>query len=120
MAHDNRGRLTVDPHGNWRLHTATLPDGVLILGTVTHPDGEAGALIRFAKTGRYASVTDGVVRPVDGRKVAAALGQTGRPAEIEGGRRMAVYLDPISIEIATRLGGGSVSHGIRLALAKAK
>ena len=56
MAHENRGRLAVDPDGNWRLCTATLPEGVEVFGTVTYPDGEKGALVRFPKTGVYASV----------------------------------------------------------------
>lgn len=27
MTHDNRGRLTVNTDGNWRLYTNTLPNG---------------------------------------------------------------------------------------------
>lgn len=43
----------------------------------------------------------------------------GRPAELHGGKRVQVYLDSISIEIATKLGGGNVSEGIRKALKQA-
>lgn len=116
MSHDNRGRLTVDPNGKWRLFTATIPDGADVLGTVTHPDGETGALVRFAKTGRYGSVIAGAVRSVDGRKVAAALGTHGRPPEMVEGRRLNVYLDAQSLDTAARLGDGNVSEGIRIAL----
>lgn len=40
----------------------------------------------------------------------------GRPAEMDGGRRVNVYLDAASIEAASALGGGNVSEGIRVAL----
>ncbi|MFM5431411.1 hypothetical protein ACET9P_11020 [Aeromonas veronii] len=43
----------------------------------------------------------------------------GRPAEMEGGKRVQVYLDAKSLEIAARLGGGNVSEGIRQALKQA-
>lgn len=46
-------------------------------------------------------------------------GQVGRPAEMEGGKRINVYLDAESHEAAAKLGGGNVSEGIRIALAKA-
>lgn len=121
MAHENRGRLIVDTGGNWQLCTATLPDGIEVLGTVTHPDGEKGALVRFKKTGAYASVIAGAIRSVDGRKVAAALGRSGgRPATLSGGRRAFVYLDDDSLKTARRLGDGNVSEGIRRALTQAK
>lgn len=45
--------------------------------------------------------------------------EPGRPAELEGGRRVNVYLDVASLEIASRLGAGNVSEGIRKALASA-
>jgi hypothetical protein len=43
----------------------------------------------------------------------------GRPAEMEGGKRVNVYLDAASLEAAKRLGDGNVSEGIRLALSRA-
>ena len=42
----------------------------------------------------------------------------GRPSEIDG-KRVNVYLDAKSIEVAARLGGGNVSEGIRIALQRA-
>ena len=42
--------------------------------------------------------------------------QKGRPVEI-GGKRIQVYLDEISIEVAKKLGNDNVSEGIRKALA---
>lgn len=40
----------------------------------------------------------------------------GRPSEMDGGRKVNTYLDAESIAIATRLGNGNVSEGIRKAL----
>lgn len=40
----------------------------------------------------------------------------GRPAELEGGRKVNTYLDAESIAIAQRLGNGNISEGIRTAL----
>ena len=39
----------------------------------------------------------------------------GRPAEV-GGKRVQVYLDAESLAIASKLGSGNVSEGIRKAL----
>lgn len=41
---------------------------------------------------------------------------TGRPREMESGRRVNLYLDQSSKEIAARIGNGNVSEGIRKAL----
>lgn len=43
----------------------------------------------------------------------------GRPALMEGGKRVQVYLDEASLAVAKRCGKGNVSEGIRLALALA-
>lgn len=40
----------------------------------------------------------------------------GRPAEMQGGKRVNVYLDSKSIALALRLGDGNLSAGIRKAL----
>ncbi len=42
----------------------------------------------------------------------------GRPSDVDG-KRVQVYLDAESIAIATRLGNGNVSEGIRKALKQA-
>lgn len=46
-------------------------------------------------------------------------GEAGRPAELEGGKRVNVYLDAASLDTAAKLGLGNVSEGIRIALARA-
>lgn len=73
MNHDNRGRITVDTTGNWRLYTNTLPAGAESLGTVTRGAGDTGALIRYTASGQYAQLNAGAVRTLDQRKVTAAL-----------------------------------------------
>lgn len=119
MTHNNRGRLTVDLGGKWRLYTNTIPEGSLALGTVTSGElGDIGALVRLG-SGSYVQINAGVLRNLDGRKVAAALGTAGRPSEMVGGKKVNTYLDVESIAIATRLGNGNVSDGIRKALKKA-
>jgi len=45
-------------------------------------------------------------------------GVVGRPQEMEGGKRVNVYLDAQSLASASRLGDGNVSEGIRRALAR--
>ncbi len=116
MTHTNRGRLTVDLDGNWRIYTNTVPQGAEVLGVV-YRDGlaDCGALIKFGN-GNFAQLNAGVVSQLDGRKVAAALGTAGRPAEMTEGKRVNVYLDAASLESAKKLGNGNVSEGIRKAL----
>jgi hypothetical protein len=114
--HLNRGRLTVDPDGNWRLYTNTIPAGSTALGTVSREAGDTGALVRIEATGLYVQVNAGALRSLDGRKVAAAMGTAGRPTEMDGGKRVNVYLDADSLRVAEGLGGGNVSRGIRIAL----
>ena len=120
MTHSNRGRHTVDANGNWRLYTNAIPANSTPLGTVTRDIGDTGALVRMDKTGVYVQVNAGTIRSLDGRKVAAALGTTGRPTEMDGGKRTNIYLDAESRATAERIGNGNISDGIRIALAQAK
>lgn len=117
--HLNRGRIVVDTNGNWRLYTNSIPAGCTVLGTVTRDGVETGALVQ-TEAGIYSMLNARVYRGLEQRKVAAALGieQTtvGRPAEMQGGKKVNTYLDAESIAIATRLGNGNVSEGIRKAL----
>lgn len=111
-------KITVDTEGNWNLYTNTLPANSTPIGTVTRDDFDTGALVRIETTGAYVQVNAGVLRNLDGRKVAAALGTAGRPSEMTGGKKVNTYLDSESIAIATNLGNGNVSEGIRIALKK--
>lgn len=121
MTHSNRGRITVDPNGNWRLYAPTIPKGCTVLGIINR-DGETGALVQ-TQAGIYSMLNARVLASLDQRKVKAALGITndpGRPAELTGGKRVNVYLDAGSLEKAAELGNGNVSEGIRIALQSAK
>lgn len=109
-------KITVDAAGNWKLYTNTLPANSTPLGTVTRDGFDTGALVRIESTGLYAQVNAGAIRSLDGRTVAAALGTAGRPSEMDGGKRVNVYLDADSLAIAAKLGDGNVSEGIRKAL----
>lgn len=117
MTHENRSRVTVDVDGNWRLYTNSVPGGCTVLGTVSR-DGETGALV-VTEAGIYSMLNARVYRGLDQRKVKAALGvsqDVGRPVELDGGKRVQVYLDSKSLAIASKLGNGNTSEGIRLAL----
>lgn len=74
MGHSNRGRLTVNPDGAWRLYTNTLPEGSNVVGTVTRGESDTGALVLISATGQYVQVNAGSLRSLDQRKVKAALG----------------------------------------------
>lgn len=53
------------------------------------------------------------------KQCAAEPRAVGRPREIDSGRRVMLYLDPDTLEKAAAIGSGSVSKGVRLAIAAA-
>jgi hypothetical protein len=112
----NNKNLVVDVNGKWRLYQPSKLPGWEMLGIITQGLDNTGALARNLKTGLYAQVNAGVIRSLDGRKVAAALGIAGRPPVMDGGKRVNVYLDAESLFVAAKLGSGNVSEGIRIAL----
>lgn len=121
MVHQNRVRLTVDPGGNWRLYTNSMPAGCTALGTVTR-GGETGALV-ITEAGIYSMLNERVYSTLDQRKVNAALDPEdgrGRPTEMDGGKRRNIYIDAASWDMALNLGDGNASVGIRKALALAR
>jgi len=73
IAHTNRGRLTVDSNGNWRLYTNTIPANGRAIGTVTRGIGDTGALVLIETTGIYVQVNAGALRSLPQGKVLAAL-----------------------------------------------
>lgn len=119
MVHTDHDRLTVEVGGKWRLYTNTIPIGAEAIGVVSRGDlGDTGALVKLS-SGSYVQINASILRNLDGRKIAAALGNAGRPSEMVGGKKVNTYLDTYSITIATRLGNGNVSEGIRKALKQA-
>jgi hypothetical protein len=128
IAHVNRGRITVDLGGNWRLYTNTIPNGSKALGIVDRGH-DNGALVLIESTGLYVQVNAGVVRNLPQSKVVAAVeaaragtrGGAGRGQGLtaeDGAANLArkqVMLDPESVEILTDIGSGNLSLGIRRA-----
>lgn len=136
MTHNQRGRLTVNLGGNWRIWSTTIPPGSLALGTVSR-DGsfsESGVLVKVESTGLYAQINAGVLRTLPQAKVAAAIeaaraGSQGGPGRGQGIKaadgatnlkRVNVSLDEASIEALRRFGDGELSLGIRRAAAHIK
>lgn len=122
MTHENRGRVTINPDGDWTLFTsrASIPADSEVLGVVKRSNGDCGALVRIANGG-YVQINDGVMIALDGRKVASALGlksNGGRKETMDGGKRITIYLSEGDIALAKSLGNGNVSEGIRTALKK--
>ena len=70
----NRSRLTIDHPGKPGLYQLADIPGWECVGTVARGVGDTGALMRNTTTGAYAQANAGVIRPLDQRKVAAALG----------------------------------------------
>ena len=71
--HPNRGPLTVDPAGKWRLYNPLPMPGWETLGTVTDSAGRTGALVRNRRTGLYCSANAGAVSSLPQKKVEAAM-----------------------------------------------
>lgn len=65
-------RVTVDPSGDWRACTDTLPKGCRLFGTVSI--GQAtGALVQLADSGNLVMVRAGVIGMLNQRKVRELL-----------------------------------------------
>lgn len=67
----NRGRLTVQLDGPWRLYQRTAPQGWQMLGTVQR-GMEIGALGK-SPAGLFAQLNAGAVHALDQRKVQSAI-----------------------------------------------
>lgn len=75
MSHDNRGRLTVDLGGNWRIYTHKM-HGFEMLGTVQR-GMEIGALAQ-SPAGILAQINAGAIRSLDQRKAQAAIASNAK------------------------------------------
>lgn len=65
-------RVTVDPSGDWRACTDTLPKGCTVLGTVSI-GAATGALVQLAESGNLVMVRAGVIGMLNQRKVRQLL-----------------------------------------------
>lgn len=133
MTHNNRGRLTVDLGGKWRLYTNNLPANSRALGTITREGYDTGALVLIDATGLYVQVNAGAVRSLPQSKVVAALaevrtgqGGPGRGQGLKaadgatGLKRTNITIDAESADILRAYGDGDLSLGIRRAAAHLK
>ena len=112
----NQGRLFVDMEGDWRQFVATLPPAAQVIGVVSHGElTEPGALVRLTN-GTYVQINGETTYQLDGRRVVATMGIAGRRRVMRDGRNVNTYLDAETISLATRIGDGNVSQGIRRAL----
>lgn len=133
MTHTNRGRLTVDLGGNWRLYTNTIPSSSRVIGTITRDGTDTGALVLIEATGIYTQINAGVHRALDQRKIVAAIaevrtgqGGAGRGQGVKAAdgatnlKRTNITIDPASADILRAFGDGDLSLGIRRAAAHIK
>lgn len=72
MGSENRGRVAIDPNGNWQIYTQTIPQGAEALGTVSRNNGDTGALV-LLRSGQYVQINNGSMRTLNQRKVKAGL-----------------------------------------------
>jgi len=128
MTHTNRGRLTVDLGGKWRLYTNTIPANSRAIGTITREGYDTGALVLIEATGLYTQVNASSLRSLNQRKVVAALaevrtgqGGPGRGQGIKaadgatGLKRTNITIDTASADTLRVFGDGDLSLGIRRA-----
>jgi len=133
MTHTNRGRLTVDLGGKWRLYTNTIPAHSRALGTITRDTGDTGALVLIEATGIYVQINAGCLRSLPQGKVTEALaevrtgqGGAGRGQGIKAAdgaanlKRTNITIDPASADTLRAFGDGDLSLGIRRAAAHIK
>ena len=67
IAHTNRGRLTVEVGGKWRLYTNAIPKDAEAIGVVSRGElGDTGALLKLS-SGSYVQANAGVLRNLDVR-----------------------------------------------------
>ena len=64
--------LVIEPAGDYRAHTATVPKECSILGTVS-VGGATGALVRLWRTRVYVRVTDGQIHMLNQARVEQRL-----------------------------------------------
>ena len=126
---NNRGRLSVNLGGGWKIYSNTIPAGSRAFGAVTRNDCDTGALVLIEATGIYVQVNAGAIRRLDQRKVSAAVedaraGSHGGAGRGQGVRakdgatalvRKQVSLDDATIATLSVLGDGELSLGIRRA-----
>jgi len=128
MTHNNRGRITVDLGGKWRLYTNTIPPNSRAIGTITRDGCDTGALVLIEATGLYVQINAGGLRNLPQAKVEAVLAQVrtghGGPGRGQGLKaadgatglkRINITINQEHIDILRDFGDGKLSLGIRRA-----
>ena len=103
----------------WQQYADATPPNAEIIGVITDDDGMTGALARIKRSDgfyRYTLVNNELLRPLDGRKVAAALGHAGRKSLGESMQPVQVNLSASDIAFCRSLGDGNLSAGVQKAV----
>jgi hypothetical protein len=106
---------------DWTLYTPEEPPGITLYGTVVElwdrdlQPLRPGAFGEITETHEYVRVKNGCVVKLRQKRAIDALTRAGRPPVLTGGRRVEVYLDDRTIELARKLGDGNLSAGLRKA-----
>lgn len=106
-------------HGGRRWIAECFKTEKLVIGEGISRQGVRGFVATDENTGVIVSARPSIESlNIDLAKRQAA-NKPGRPSEMAGGKKVNTYLGAESIAIATRLGSGNVSEGIRKALKQA-
>lgn len=98
----------------------SIPLGAKIIARATLTEsGTQGVVVQLI-AGDYLFLSPSRLEQIDGRTMAALLGKSGRPKLDGSPKRVAIYLDEASVELAKDLGSGNISKGVRNALSFAK
>lgn len=118
MSSSNRKRIIVQAGESSLMHPKANVPGYDDIGMVSVGD-DTGRLLRNSRSGTYVMHIGGAIRSLDQRKVLAALSGSNATKMADGGRRN-VYMSDADAEHLKQLGGGNLSEGIRLAVAKTR
>lgn len=112
----NRGKLLVDPEGDWQQIVRILPKGHKAVGVVRQGNEAPGVLAFVESSGEYVQLNAEGTRTLDQRKVRAALGlpnPVGKPRmSYEVRQPYTVRLEPSLAVYFEEVGGGSLAAGI--------
>ena len=75
----HKGKIRIDPDGDYSLFTQTLPHDCDTLGVVSIGTHTIGALVWSRVNSQYQVVIDGISTPLLQRKVESALAAIGNP-----------------------------------------
>ena len=111
----NRGKIQVDPGGDWRGILKTLPQGYKAVGVVWQGN-EAPGVLALDTSSQYVQLNAEGARTLDQRKVRAALGLSnpvGKPRiGYEIRQVYAVRLEPSLAKYLEEVGEGNLAAGI--------